>query len=185
MRFLKTTAATTALGATMVLAQLAGASATPAGLGAASLGASLGAAAQATTPIENVQFRRGRGARVGPATMYRGGGFRGGVNRGGGFRGGVYRGGGYRGGVYRGGYRGYRGGWGWGGGVAAGVATGALLGSALAAQPYYAPGPYYDGGYVVAGPVASEVEYCMRRFRSYDPRSGTYLGYDGLRHPCP
>jgi hypothetical protein len=29
------------------------------------------------------------------------------------------------------------------------------------------------------------VAYCMQRFRSYDPRSGTYLGYDGLRHPCP
>jgi len=27
--------------------------------------------------------------------------------------------------------------------------------------------------------------YCASRFRSYDPTSGTYLGYDGLRHPCP
>jgi hypothetical protein len=27
--------------------------------------------------------------------------------------------------------------------------------------------------------------YCIRRFRSYDPESGTYLGYDGRRHPCP
>jgi hypothetical protein len=26
---------------------------------------------------------------------------------------------------------------------------------------------------------------CMQRFRSYDPGSGTYLGYDGHRHPCP
>ncbi|MGB8185593.1 MAG: BA14K family protein [Pseudolabrys sp.] len=25
----------------------------------------------------------------------------------------------------------------------------------------------------------------MQRFRSYDPNSGTYLGFDGLRHPCP
>jgi len=25
----------------------------------------------------------------------------------------------------------------------------------------------------------------MSRFKSYDPGSGTYLGYDGLRHPCP
>ncbi|MGZ3311613.1 MAG: BA14K family protein [Xanthobacteraceae bacterium] len=25
----------------------------------------------------------------------------------------------------------------------------------------------------------------MQRFKSYDPRSGTYLGYDGARHPCP
>jgi len=25
---------------------------------------------------------------------------------------------------------------------------------------------------------------CSRRFRSYDPRSETYLGYDGRRHHC-
>jgi hypothetical protein len=29
------------------------------------------------------------------------------------------------------------------------------------------------------------VNYCIRRFRSYDPYSRTYLGYDGYRHPCP
>lgn len=29
------------------------------------------------------------------------------------------------------------------------------------------------------------VAYCMQRYRSYDPASGTYLGFDGLRHPCP
>ena len=27
--------------------------------------------------------------------------------------------------------------------------------------------------------------YCARRFRSYDPGTGTYLGYDGERHSCP
>ena len=27
--------------------------------------------------------------------------------------------------------------------------------------------------------------YCAQRFKSYDPRTGTYLGYDGFRHPCP
>lgn len=27
--------------------------------------------------------------------------------------------------------------------------------------------------------------YCERRFRSYNPATGTYLGYDGLRHRCP
>jgi hypothetical protein len=34
-------------------------------------------------------------------------------------------------------------------------------------------------------PADSEVIYCIRRFRSYDPYSRTYLGYDGYRHPCP
>jgi len=26
---------------------------------------------------------------------------------------------------------------------------------------------------------------CAQRFRSYDPASGTYLGFDGQHHPCP
>ncbi len=26
--------------------------------------------------------------------------------------------------------------------------------------------------------------YCASKYRSFDPRTGTYLGYDGLRHPC-
>ena len=72
--------------------------------------------------------------------------------------------------------RGYRGG---GAGVAAGVIGGLILGGMLAA-PYY-DHPYYDRGYVGGDAVG----YCMRRFRSYDPRSGTYVGYDGYRHPCP
>jgi hypothetical protein len=70
------------------------------------------------------------------------------------------------------------------GGAAAGFATGAVIG-ALAARPYYynygyayAPRPYYYGD-------AGAVSYCMSRFKSYDPESGTYLGYDGDRHPCP
>lgn len=43
-------------------------------------------------------------------------------------------------------------------------------------------------GAMIAGSAAqnsNSVQYCMNRFRSYDPRSGTYLGYDGYRHPCP
>jgi len=86
-------------------------------------------------------------------------------------------------------WRGHRGGWGhrhggWGG-VGAGLAAGALIGGAIAASQ----GPYYGPGYGYApGPAYVEgdaVSYCMQRFKSYDPRSGTYLGYDGLRHPCP
>ena len=77
---------------------------------------------------------------------------------------------------------GYRDGWryrdrGWyGPGLGFGLAAGALLGGALAAAPrtYYRPGV-----------TADEIAYCSRRFKSYDPASGTYLGYDGIRHPCP
>ncbi|WP_407666711.1 BA14K family protein [Microvirga roseola] len=32
---------------------------------------------------------------------------------------------------------------------------------------------------------ANAVACCESRFRSYDRRTGTYLGYDGLRHPWP
>lgn len=71
-------------------------------------------------------------------------------------------------------HRGYYG----GGAALGGFAAGAIIGSALAAQRpyYYAPGPVYGG---------DADAYCFSRFKSYDPRSGTYLGYDGYRHPCP
>lgn len=26
--------------------------------------------------------------------------------------------------------------------------------------------------------------YCSSRYRSFDPRTGTFMGYDGRRHPC-
>jgi hypothetical protein len=82
---------------------------------------------------------------------------------------------------YRGG--GYRRGWGGAGagiGLGIGLAAGALIGGALSAPYYYgtAPGVYY-------GPPGGAVGYCLQRFKSYDPASGTYLGYDGFRHPCP
>ena len=80
---------------------------------------------------------------------------------------------------------------GWrGGGVGAGIATGLLLGGMMAASPYYYGGPpYYGPAYgPVYGPgyVGSPDgdAYCFSRYRSYDPMSGTYMGYDGRRHPC-
>ena len=89
-----------------------------------------------------------------------------------------YGGGWHGGGHYYGGYRGgyYGGGWGWGG-----FAAGAVLGGLLAAPYYYGP----PRGYYYEPPEEDAVAYCMQRFKSYDPRSGTYLGYDGYRHPCP
>ncbi|AWM88809.1 BA14K family protein [Microvirga sp. 17 mud 1-3] len=58
---------------------------------------------------------------------------------------------------------------------AIGLATGAIIGGALAQQQ---AAPVYSA-------PNSSVSYCMQRFKSYDPASGTYLGYDGVRHPCP
>src|SRR5262245_32810196 len=45
--------------------------------------------------------------------------------------------------------------------------------------------PYDDGAYAYVEPGVDSSAYCAQRFRSYDPSTGTYLGYDGLRHPCP
>jgi BA14K-like protein len=119
------------------------------------------------------QFRPGPGA-AGP--RFSGGG-------GGGYRGG-YRGGGYRG----------------GGAVVPGIVAGAVIGGAIASQGYYggpayAPGYYDDQQYYDDGPAVAVVPapaggddgtaYCMQTYRSYDPQSGTYLGFDGQRHPCP
>jgi hypothetical protein len=74
----------------------------------------------------------------------------------------------------RGGGRGYGRGRGRGGGnVGAAIGLGigaAVIGGAIAAQQ---------------AQQQDAVGYCMRRFRSYDPASMTYLGSDGLRRPCP
>jgi hypothetical protein len=91
-------------------------------------------------------------------------------------------------------------GWGWG--LGAGFLAGAVVGSALARpyyyygyDPYYYPGPYYAAppgpvygapGPAYGPPVAGDpVAYCKQRYKSYDPATGTYLGFDGVRHPCP
>ena len=58
---------------------------------------------------------------------------------------------------------------------ALGLATGAIIGGALAQQQAQAA-PVYG---------SNTAAYCAQRYRSYDPASGTYLGFDGLRHPCP
>jgi hypothetical protein len=88
------------------------------------------------------------------------------------------------------GWRGHRhrghGGWGWG---AAALGAGLLLGApyALGAYDdgYYADG-YYGDGYGYRGRYAGGGEArCEATFRSYDPATGTYMGYDGVRRACP
>lgn len=77
--------------------------------------------------------------------------------------------------------------------LTAGIIGGLLLGGIVASQwpyhygyaPYgYAPYPaypYYGAGY----PMDPATAYCIRRFKSYDVYSRTYLGFDGRRHYCP
>jgi hypothetical protein len=40
---------------------------------------------------------------------------------------------------------------------------------------YYAPGYYGD----------TSASNCAQTYSSYDPQSGTYIGDDGIVHPCP
>ena len=96
------------------------------------------------------------------------------------------------GGGYRRGYGGYRhrgyGGAAVGAGIA-GLAAGAIIGGAIAnSQPAYGYPVDVDEGVapVYADPAGGDqIAYCQSRFRSYDVGSGTYLGFDGLRHSCP
>jgi hypothetical protein len=67
-------------------------------------------------------------------------------------------------------HRHYHGGGGGAGALIGGLAAGAIIGGAIAAGQANAQ---------------QNAAYCAQRFRSYDPASGTYLGLDGYRHPCP
>lgn len=61
-----------------------------------------------------------------------------------------------------------------------GFGFGAILGSAIANSNNNndrVVGRVYDGG-------SSHVQACYARYRSYDARSDTYMGYDGYRHRC-
>ncbi|MFO0991857.1 MAG: BA14K family protein [Hyphomicrobiales bacterium] len=54
--------------------------------------------------------------------------------------------------------------------IAGPLIGGALLGGAFGA-------PRYDGG-------DNHVEWCLDRYRSYNPRTDSFLGYDGEYHRC-
>jgi hypothetical protein len=68
-------------------------------------------------------------------------------------------------------------------GVLGGLAVGAMIGAATAAPPPPPPPPgYYDGrGYYVDDDWYA---YCASKYRSFDPATGTFMGYDGIRRPC-
>ena len=43
-------------------------------------------------------------------------------------------------------------------------------------------GPYYDGYY--GSSWGRHVDRCYARYRTYDHRSDTYIGFDGFPHRC-
>jgi len=91
---------------------------------------------------------------------------------------------------------GYYGGRGWGGpgfwgaglvGLGVGAAIGAVLAPPVIVEPEYLPPPApvaYAPGY---GPPAWSPEwytYCAQRYRSFNARSGYFIGYDVQPHLC-
>jgi BA14K-like protein len=88
---------------------------------------------------------------------------------------------GYAGGPPSGGPPGYA------GGPPSGGPPGYAGGPPSGGPPGYAGGPPAGGppGYAGGPPAGDAVASCMQRFRSYDPKTGTYLGNDGQRHSCP
>ncbi|WP_139372866.1 BA14K family protein, partial [Nitrobacter vulgaris] len=75
-------------------------------------------------------------------------------------------------------------GWGWGGGWGSPYYS---YSSPYYGSPYYGDDDYYDDGptAVQSNGSGRDASYCQQRFKSYDVRSGTYLGHDGKRHRCP
>jgi hypothetical protein len=76
--------------------------------------------------------------------------------------------------------------------VARGAYYGAAAGAIGAAGVYSASryygsyaDPYNSYAYGSSEAVDQGSAACAARYRSYDVSTGTYLGNDGLRHPCP
>lgn len=56
-------------------------------------------------------------------------------------------------------------------------------------QDYYQPAPqrrvvYSSGGYGMEPWTPEWYQYCSDRYRSFNPRSGTFVGYDGVARFC-
>ena len=79
----------------------------------------------------------------------------------------------------------YRGRRGKGGAIVAGTLLGLGVGAALASEPrYYRSGPRYSASRGYAFRSRDWYEYCSSRYRSFDPRSGTFQPYHGPRQLC-
>lgn len=44
--------------------------------------------------------------------------------------------------------------------------------------------PVFGLSNIYRAPGSATASPCARRYRSYDPASGTFIGYDGRRHSC-
>jgi len=57
-----------------------------------------------------------------------------------------------------------------------------VVGSGPGPMPW--PSPRSSYGSMDHNALNGSSASCSQRYRSYDPSSGTFLGYDGIRHPC-
>lgn len=77
-------------------------------------------------------------------------------------------------------------------GLAVGIiAATALDGSSSTGYPdtdYYPPAPYGGASVAYGGQIEPWTrdwyQYCATRYRSFDPQTGTFRGYDGYDHFC-
>jgi hypothetical protein len=51
-------------------------------------------------------------------------------------------------------------------------------------QPVYQEPQYVQQGYGLTPWTQDWYDYCAQRYRSFDPRSGTFVSYDGRRYMC-
>lgn len=69
-----------------------------------------------------------------------------------------------------------------------GLAAGAMIGSSMAqSRTYHAPPPRYRAprvNYAPAPWTADWYAYCASKYRSFDPRTGTYITYSGYERLC-
>jgi hypothetical protein len=73
-----------------------------------------------------------------------------------------------------------------------GFGVGAIVGSALTPQQVYVapppppppPAAYSPASYGPPPWTPDWYSYCYSLYRSFNPRTGTYLGYDGYEHFC-
>lgn len=61
-----------------------------------------------------------------------------------------------------------------------------IIGGGYYGYPYWDDDFYDDDvGYAYDTASADDIDRCRDRYRSFDPATGTFLGYDGERHVCP
>ena len=70
-----------------------------------------------------------------------------------------------------------------------GFGVGAIVGSALTPREVYVappppPAPPTYVGYRPAPWTPDWYSYCYSRYRSFNPNTGTFIGYDGYEHFC-